>query len=134
MATKVYYSCCKHLNVLLPDGCCVSFREVMFEEGCRFSTNDPVLQEALEGCSGFNHVFVLQDAVEEAAQQEAAQGCVDGGDVVGVVYEDVHRVQEAIDVIKDVCRERGLVYHTIRSRAEVHDAARRLGLCFKNLT
>lgn len=92
--------------------------------GSVFVTSNPKEQEAIEASADFKKGVIFLNEVYEDAKPSNA---------IAVEYPEVTKVQDAIEVIKQVSAEKGVEYATIRKKEEVLSKANELGVSFPNL-
>jgi hypothetical protein len=89
-----------------------------------YVTSKPNEQEAIESTSDFKKGVIHLDSVYEEEKPKSA---------IVAEYPDVTKVQDAVEVIKQVSAEKGVEYATIRKKEDVISKANELGVSFPNL-
>lgn len=92
--------------------------------GSVFVTSNPKEQEAIEASGDFKSGVIFLDEVYEDAKPNNA---------IVAEYPEVTKVQDAVEVIKQVSAEKGVEYASIRKKEEVLSKANELGVSFPNL-
>lgn len=126
---KIYYSTYKRLTQMLACGKIAYFEDRGWgETGSTFSTSDPRIMADIENLTDFKRGRISIYATFEDKPKVKAPKLAET-----LTFDDVKRVQDAIEVVKRICAERGVACGTIRSRAAVESKAKELGVEFPNL-
>ena len=91
--------------------------------GSVFVTSNPKEQEAIEASADFKKGVIYLDEVYAQVKPNT----------ITVEYPEVTKVQDAVEVIKQVSAEKGVEYATIRKKEDVITKANELGVSFPNL-
>jgi hypothetical protein len=123
--TKIYY--CAYRNAYY------KFKDVQVHftdrctafEGSIYITSNLKEQEAIEASADFkNGTIRLHESYGEVEEKNNA---------IAVEYPEVTKVQDAVEVLKQVSAEKGVEYATIRKKEDVITKANELGVSFPNL-
>lgn len=104
----------------------ISFRELSEPNchRCSYTTNSPIIAEALEAHSDFNKFFWLVEGEIEKEEEAPAPRVYDK------VYDQIHRTQDAKKILEE---EYNILRETVKGKADVLAIADELNISFPNL-
>lgn len=92
--------------------------------GSVYVTSNAKEQEAIEASADFKKGVIYLDEVYAQVEKP---------NTITAEYPEVTKVQDAVEVIKQVSAEKGVEYATIRKKEDVITKANELGVSFPNL-